>query len=79
MPPHSVLQVPERGMLDAYEAVLSKHGFSADAAQRAAAERLQVLYYQLLSFKVGRQSTLRRIFSPPDLPRGVYFWGGVGR
>ena len=79
MSPYTVLQVPERGMLDAYEAVLSHHGFSADSAQRAAAERLQLLYYQLLSFKVGRQSTMRRIFSPPEVPRGVYFWGGVGR
>lgn len=66
-------------MLDAYEAVLSARGFAADAAQRAAAERLQRLYYQLLSFKVGRRSALRRLFSPPQLPRGVYFWGGVGR
>jgi cell division protein ZapE len=79
MSPHTILKVPERGMLDAYEAVLSTHGFTADAAQRAAAERLQLLYYELLSFKVGRQSTLRRIFSPPDVPRGVFFWGGVGR
>ncbi len=78
-PPHRVLQVPERGMLDAYEAVLATHGFAADPAQRAAAERLQSLYYELLSFKVGRQSTMRRIFSPPEIPRGVYFWGGVGR
>ena len=61
--PHRVLKVPERGMLDAYEAVLSERGFSADAAQRAAAERLQLLYYQLLSFKVGRKSTMRRVFS----------------
>lgn len=66
-------------MLDAYEAVLAARGFLADGAQRAAADRLQRLYYHLLSFKVGRRSTLRRLFSPPDLPRGVYFWGGVGR
>jgi cell division protein ZapE len=66
-------------MLDAYETLLAARGFVADAAQRAAAERLQKLYYQLLSFKVGRRSTMRRIFSPPQLPRGVYFWGGVGR
>ena len=77
--PHRVLRVPERGMLDAYEAVLAGRGFSADSAQRAAAERLQLLYYQLLSFKVGRRSALRRAFSPPAVPRGVYFWGGVGR
>ncbi len=77
--PHRLLRVPERGMLDAYESVLSERGFSADAAQRAAADRLQMLYYQLLSFKVGRKSTLRRVFAPPVVPRGVYFWGGVGR
>lgn len=77
--PYRVLKVPERGMLDSYEAVLKARGFSADPAQRAAAERLQVLYYQLLSFKVGRHSALRRMFSPPAVPRGVYFWGGVGR
>ena len=66
-------------MLDTYEAVLSGRGFVADRAQRAAAERLQQLYYALLSFKVERRSALRRMFSPPALPRGVYFWGGVGR
>ncbi|MFZ4539911.1 cell division protein ZapE [Propionivibrio sp.] len=77
--PHRVLKVPERGMLDAYETVLAERGFSADAAQSAAAERLQLLYYQLLSFKVGRRSALRRVFTPPVVPRGVYFWGGVGR
>lgn len=77
--PHRVLRVPERGMLDAYERVLAARHFTADRAQQAAAERLQRLYYQLLSFKVGRSSTLRRFFSPPQVPRGVYFWGGVGR
>ncbi|MEO8411274.1 MAG: cell division protein ZapE [Propionivibrio sp.] len=77
--PHRILDVPERGVLDAYEAILRSRGFAADAAQQAAAERLQVLYYQLLSFKVGRRKALRRIFAPPVVPRGVYFWGGVGR
>jgi len=77
--PHRVLKVPERGMLDAYEALLSARGYAADAAQHSAARRLQQLYDQLLSFKVGRRSALRRVLSPPELPRGVYFWGGVGR
>ncbi len=77
--PHRVLKVPEHGMIDAYERLLAARHFTADAAQRAAAERLQRLYVSLLSFKVGRRSTLRRVFSPPEVPRGVYFWGGVGR
>ncbi|MCM8612490.1 cell division protein ZapE [Accumulibacter sp.] len=77
--PHRILKVPERGMIEAYERLLAARGFEADSAQRAAAERLQRLYYELLSFKVGRRSTLRRFFSPPPVPTGVYFWGGVGR
>ncbi len=77
--PHRILKVPERGMIDAYEGLLAARQFTADAAQRAAAERLQRLYYDLLSFKVGRRSTLRRLFAAPPVPRGVYFWGGVGR
>jgi cell division protein ZapE len=66
-------------MIDAYERLLAARNFTADAAQRAAAERLQRLYYDLLSFKVGRRSALRRLFAAPEVPRGVYFWGGVGR
>jgi cell division protein ZapE len=77
--PHRILKVPARGMLDAYEALLSGHGFTADAAQELAADHLQRLYYELLAFKVARRGVLRRIFSLFELPRGVYFWGGVGR
>ncbi|MCL2021263.1 MAG: cell division protein ZapE [Betaproteobacteria bacterium] len=77
--PHQKLQVSERGMLDAYEARLAERGFQADAQQWAAAECLQRLYTQLLHFKVARGSKVKRIFSPPEPPRGVYFWGGVGR
>ncbi len=77
--PHLKLNVPEFGMRDAYAATIAERGFTADAVQRAAAERLQSLYSELLAFKVARQGTLRRIFSPPEVPRGVYLWGGVGR
>jgi cell division protein ZapE len=50
-----------------------------DAAQQAALARLQVLYDELVAFKKARISLLRRWFSPPVPPRGVYLWGGVGR
>jgi cell division protein ZapE len=66
-------------MLDAYEALLAARGFMADTAQQVAAERLQCLYHELLTFKVARRRAVRRIFSPPKPPQGVYFWGGVGR
>lgn len=77
--PHRTLNVPEHGMLDAYESQLRSRGFKSDPAQRAAAQRLQELYGELLGFKAARSSTLRRMFSRPAMPRSVYFWGGVGR
>ena len=77
--PRRALKVPERGMIEAYERLLAARNFTADAAQRAAADPLPRLYYELLSFKVGRRSTVRRLFAPPEVPSGVYFWGGVGR
>lgn len=54
--------------------------FRPDTAQAMAVERLQVLYEQLLQFKVKRNRFLGKTLLPqPPLPRGVYFWGGVGR
>jgi cell division protein ZapE len=77
--PHEILQVPERGMMDAFEAALKSHGYTADESQCAAARRLQQLYAELLGFKAARRSQLRKLLSRVQPPRGVYFWGGVGR
>ncbi|MDR1995005.1 AFG1/ZapE family ATPase, partial [Azonexus sp.] len=77
--PHKKLNVAPQGMLDAYLSLLEARGYVADAAQMAAANALQALYTHLLHFKVDRGSTFKRLLSLPKLPRGVYFWGGVGR
>lgn len=77
--PHRSLNVSERGMLDAYAATLAARGYVADAAQQAAADRLQRLYTELLRFKLARRGTFRRLLTRTEPPRGVYFWGGVGR
>ena len=77
--PHRKLSVPEFGVIEAYEAKLAERGYAPDDTQRTAAGRLQQLYTELLEFKVARGSTLRKLLKPPKPPRGVYFWGGVGR
>lgn len=66
-------------MLKAFQAQCDVRGFASDPAQLAAAERLQRLQEDLLAFKHKRRSRLRKILVHPNLPRGVYFWGGVGR
>jgi len=58
---------------------LAAKGGAPDPSQRAATARLDKLVDELEAFKVARQSTLKRLLLPPDVPRGVYLWGGVGR
>ncbi|MDY0071169.1 MAG: cell division protein ZapE [Thauera sp.] len=76
---HQILQVPQHGMIDTYEAQLKARGFKSDPAQRAAVQRLQQLYTELLNFKAARRGKWRKMFSRPQQPRSLYFWGGVGR
>ncbi len=69
-----------RGALIAQlEPILGARGTTLDPAQAAALDRLQRLADQLSAFRVARQSKLKRLFAPPEVPRGVYLWGGVGR
>jgi cell division protein ZapE len=77
--PHNILNVPKDGMIQAFNAALNARGIVADEAQQTAVKRLQAFYDGLLAFKAARRSTLRKLWSRPDLPRGVWFWGGVGR
>lgn len=62
-----------------YEAASTKPGFIHDAAQAAAIEELDKLWHQLVEFKDKRNRFLGRSLRSPDVPRGLYFWGGVGR
>lgn len=82
------LTLPEEGTspADWYASVRLQAGFQYDAAQDAAITRLNNLYQALLSFKAKRNRPLgkteflgKSLLPQPDLPRGLYFWGGVGR
>ncbi|OYV35288.1 MAG: cell division protein ZapE [Thiomonas sp. 20-64-5] len=64
---------------DYFEQTLGERGFTADAAQRAGLARLQQCYDEWVDYKSRRSSAIRRALIHPDLPRGVYFYGGVGR
>ncbi len=62
-----------------YAHALSKRDFKADEAQRLAISRLQQSYDEWLVFKSQRSNPLKRWLRQPEVPRGVYMWGGVGR
>ena len=58
---------------------LGERGFEPDAAQRAAIARLQRTFDEWVAYKSRRSTAVRRMLIHPELPRGVYLWGGVGR
>jgi cell division protein ZapE len=77
--PHRILNVPKDGMIEGFNAALRERGIVADPAQLMAAMRLQQFYDELVAFKAARRTRLRKLLVHPELPRGVWFWGGVGR
>jgi cell division protein ZapE len=66
-------------MIEGFNAALAERGIVADPAQLMAAMRLQQFYDELVAFKAARRTRLRKLLVRPELPRGVWFWGGVGR
>ena len=62
-----------------YQESLKQRGFQADTAQALAVERLQTSFEEWTLYKEKRSNRLMRLLNPPELPRGVYMWGGVGR
>jgi cell division protein ZapE len=71
---------PRSGALNAWlDPILAARGTTLDHAQAAALDRLQRLASELEAFRAARRSPLKKLFSPPAVPRGVYLWGGVGR
>ncbi|MGM0480831.1 MAG: cell division protein ZapE [Pseudomonadota bacterium] len=64
-----------------YQEDLKQPGFTYDEAQAHAVDQLEQLYQQLLQWHKQRQQPIwKRWFSnAPRAPKGLYFWGGVGR
>ncbi|KMQ80070.1 ATPase [Candidatus Burkholderia pumila] len=62
-----------------YENELLTRGYQSDEAQRAAVARLQQCYDEWGAYKSLRSNAFKKLLMRPELPRGVYMWGGVGR
>ncbi len=62
-----------------YENELQTRGYTSDTAQLAAVERLQRCYDEWVAYKARRSNAFKKLIVHPDIPRGVYMWGGVGR
>lgn len=62
-----------------YEAELKVRGFDSDPAQLRAVEALDRCAREWAAFKGKRSNALKKLINRPDIPRGVYMHGGVGR
>ena len=67
--------MPDR-LIERYRAGVASGEIKPDAAQAAAAKRLQQLAAELGNYKAGRRNFFSR---PKPAPRGLYIWGDVGR
>ncbi|APW44830.1 cell division protein ZapE [Rhodoferax saidenbachensis] len=62
-----------------YEAELTARGYTADPAQLRAVEALERCARDWAHYKEKRSNALKKLINRPDIPRGVYMYGGVGR
>jgi cell division protein ZapE len=63
----------------AYEAQLAARGYTSDPAQLRGIEALERCAAEWTHYKEQRSNSFKKLINHPDIPRGVYLYGGVGR
>ena len=64
---------------ETYDAELKLRGYQADPAQLRAIDALERCATQWAAYKEKRSNFVKKLINRPDIPRGVYMYGGVGR
>jgi cell division protein ZapE len=62
-----------------YEAELKARGYHSDPAQLHAVQALDRCASEWAGYKEQRSNAFKKLINRPDIPRGVYMYGGVGR
>lgn len=62
-----------------YQRELSTRGFQSDPAQLQAIAALEQCAQEWTHYKSKRSNTIKKLIHHPDIPKGVYMYGGVGR
>jgi cell division protein ZapE len=68
------MTVPEQ-----YQRELEERGYRSDPAQLRAVESLDRCAREWGEFKEQRSNVFKKLINRPQIPRGVYMYGGVGR
>ena len=69
----------QQAVTAAYEAELKARGYASDPAQLRAIEALERCATEWAAYKAQRSNAFKKLINRPDIPRGVYMYGGVGR
>jgi cell division protein ZapE len=62
-----------------YDLELAARGYSSDPAQLCAVEALERCSREWEAYREQRSNALKKFINHPEIPRGVYMHGGVGR
>ena len=62
-----------------YEEELTARGYASDPAQLRAVDALERCASEWGAYKDRRSNAFKKLINRPDIPRGVYMHGGVGR
>ena len=63
----------------AYQRELQQRGYDSDAAQLRAVAALERCAAEWREYKEKRSNAFKKLLNRPEIPRGVYLYGGVGR
>jgi cell division protein ZapE len=66
-------------VLAQYQAELAERGYQSDPAQLRAVQALDRCAREWGEFKEQRSNVFKKLINRPEIPRGVYMYGGVGR
>ncbi len=66
-------------VLEQYQAELAARGYESDPAQLRAVQALDRCAREWAGYKEQRSNVFKKLINRPDIPRGVYMHGGVGR
>ena len=64
---------------EVYHSELKARGYASDPAQLRAVEALERCASEWAGFKEQRSNAFKKLINHPEIPRGVYLHGGVGR
>ncbi len=71
--------MPVTTVLAAYQRELTLRGYEPDPGQLAAVAALDRCAADWSHYRSQRSSAIKKLINRPEIPRGVYLYGGVGR